>query len=111
MNQWNKLTTEEDFYALVEKSAEKPQLIFKDSLTCGISAYAKEKLVLSYDLIDGKADFNYLDLLNHRSISNLIAQVLGVTHQSPQIIILKDRQVTHHWSHHAIDARKISTVL
>ena len=36
-------------------------------------------------------DFYYLDLLNYRSISNEIAKHLNVTHQSPQIILIKDK--------------------
>jgi bacillithiol system protein YtxJ len=111
MKQWNIITTEEDVYALIEKSIERPQIIFKDSVTCGISQYAKERLTLGFDLIAEKADFNYLDLLSYRPISNLIAQVLGVTHQSPQIIILKDKKVVQMYSHHSIEPKKIATHL
>lgn len=111
MNQWNTITTEEDVQAIIEKSLERPQIIFKDSVTCGISQFAKEKLTLGFDAIEEKADFNYLDLLSYRPVSNFIAQVLGVTHQSPQIIILKDKQVVHTYSHHAIEPKKIATHL
>lgn len=61
MNDWIELSTEEDFNNLLERSVKKPQIIFKDSVTCGISAYAKEWLFQQYDLLQGKADFNYLD--------------------------------------------------
>lgn len=63
MNDWIELSTEEYFNNLLERSVKKPQIIFKDSVTCGISAYAKERLIQQYDLLQGKADFNYLDLL------------------------------------------------
>lgn len=103
MNDWKTLTEKEDFYTLLEKSAEKPQIIFKDSTTCGISAHAKERLRDGYAQIAGKAAFHYVDLLAFRSISNLIAQELKVTHRSPQIIVLKDKKVVYTTSHHAID--------
>lgn len=103
MNQWNTLTEKEAFYTLLEDSAEKPQIIFKDSTTCGISAHAKYKLQNGFEQIAGKAAFHYLDLLSFRPISNLIAQELKVTHQSPQIIVLKDKKVVYTTSHHAID--------
>ncbi len=111
MNEWNTITTEEELYALIEKSTVRPQIIFKDSVTCGISAYAKEKLTLGYDQIAGKADFYYLDLLSYRHISNLIAQVLEVRHQSPQVIVIKDRKPVHYYSHHAIEPGKIASHL
>lgn len=111
MNKWNIITNESDFEQLLEKSVNKPQIIFKDSVTCGISAYAKERLIQGYAHLDGKADFNYLDLLSFRPISNLIAQKLGVTHQSPQIIVVKSQNVVYTSSHHAINPEKIATYL
>lgn len=111
MKEWIKITTEEELYTLIEKSTVKPQIIFKHSVTCGISAFAKEKLTNGYDLLEGKADFYYLDLLSYRPVSNLIAQVTGVTHQSPQIIVLKDKTAVYQVSHHAIEAGKIAAFL
>ena len=47
--------------------------------------------------------FYYLDLLNHRDISNEIAQKFSVVHQSPQIVVIENGQVIHHASHDNID--------
>lgn len=105
------MQTEEDFYRVVEDSVKKPQIIFKDSTTCGISAHAKARLQEGYSQIEGKADFHYLDLLAFRPVSNLVAQELGVTHQSPQIIVLKDRKVVYTASHHAIQPGQIAAHL
>ena len=90
MENWIKITSEEEVKQIVEKSHEKAQIIFKDSVTCGISAYAKSRLVNGNELLIGKADFNYLDLLAYRSVSNFIAKFLEVVHQSPQIFVIKD---------------------
>lgn len=108
MNDWITVTSKEDLDTLLEASTEKPQIIFKDSLTCGISAHAKDKLQRGYDLLQGKAGFYYLDLLTYRPISNLIAQELQVTHQSPQIIVVKDRKAVYTTSHHAINPAVIA---
>lgn len=102
MKHWKILNAEEQLQAIIEDSYQSPQLIFKDSTTCGISAHAKEKLAESTDRLIGQATCYYLDLLQYRSISNLVAQQLGVTHQSPQVIVLKDGKVVYHVSHHAI---------
>lgn len=111
MNNWKKITTEEDVNTIINVSELKPQIIFKDSTTCGISAYAKERLEIGSDLITANADFNYLDLLTYRSVSNYIAKELNVTHQSPQIIVLKDKKVIFRDSHHSIEPEKIHKIL
>lgn len=111
MKNWIKLTTEAAISSIVAQSEQKPQVIFKDSTTCGISAHAKARLEDGYAQLDGKADFHYLDLLTYRPVSNLIAQELQVTHQSPQIIVLKDKQVVYTTSHHAIDPAVIAQYL
>jgi bacillithiol system protein YtxJ len=111
MKNWLPVKSEEDFYTIVENSATKAQIIFKDSMTCGISAHAKERLKDGYSLLEGKADFNYLDLLSFRPISALIAKELMVTHQSPQIVVLKDKKVVYTASHHAINPASIAEYL
>ena len=108
MKNWNPITTTQDVLTIIENSVEKPQIIFKDSVTCGISAYAKERLVSGNDLLIAKADFNYLDLLSYRSVSNFIADELNVIHQSPQIIVLKNKEVVYRVSHHSIQAEDIA---
>jgi len=111
MQNWKNITSAEDLDRIITASETKPQIIFKDSTTCGISAHAKERLKDGYALIEDKADFHHLDLLSFRSISNLIAQTLQVTHQSPQIIVLKDRKVVYTSSHHAISPAEIAWYL
>lgn len=107
MKNWINIKSNEDVQTIVEKSFEKPQIIFKDSLTCGISAYAKSKLESGNALLEGKADFNYLDLLALRPVSNFIEQELKVRHQSPQIIVLKDGKVNYSVTHHSINPEVI----
>ena len=111
MKNWNPITTEQDVHNIIENSNNKPQIIFKDSVTCGISAYAKERLISGNEVLIAKADFNYLDLLSYRSVSNFIADELSVIHQSPQIIVLKNGEVVYRVSHHSIQADDIAKYL
>lgn len=107
MNNWKPILTEQDVLDIIEQSTEKPQILFKDSVTCGISAFAKERLENDNELLIDIADFNYLDLLAHRDISAFITSELSVIHQSPQIIVVMDKKVIFRVSHHSIDAKKI----
>ena len=108
MKEWEKLESEEDFYAVLDRSETKPQIIFKDSVSCGISAHAKDRLRQGHEQIEGKADFHYLNLLAFRSLSRLVAEELGVTHQSPQILVIRDRSAVYTASHFAIEAADIA---
>ena len=111
MKNWKNITTEEDVNAILTASEHKPQIIFKDSTTCGISAYAKERLENGNEIMTETADFNYLDLLTYRNVSNYIAKELNVIHQSPQIIVIKNKEVVFKDSHHTIEPAKIKKYL
>ena len=45
----------------------------------------------------------FLDLLNFRDISNRIASMFNVRHQSPQILMIKDGNSIYNASHENID--------
>ncbi|MBL0097110.1 MAG: bacillithiol system redox-active protein YtxJ [Bacteroidetes bacterium] len=107
MKNWKTITSEDDVRNIINASTLKTQIIFKDSHSCGISAYAKERLAEGSNLLAEKAEFNYLDLLRFRDVSNFISSELDVTHQSPQIIVIKDKKVVYRDSHHSIQPGKI----
>lgn len=98
---WNNITTEEQIETLVKESENTPVLIFKHSTRCSISSMVKDRVERSWNL-EGKVKPYYLDLIQYRSISNLIAQKFNVEHQSPQAIVLKDGMVHYDASHMAI---------
>ncbi|MEY3322898.1 MAG: hypothetical protein RLZZ417_2481 [Bacteroidota bacterium] len=101
-NSWTHLTEEKQLDELITLSDDNPVFIFKHSTTCGISAQAKENLEIGTKNTDKKFLFYYLDLLKFRSVSNEIASRFEVHHQSPQIILLKNRKVIFTTSHHKI---------
>ena len=107
MESWIHITEERQLETIKESSKSKPAVIFKDSVTCGISAHAKHKLTSAWDFDTSEIDFYYLDLLSFRNISNKIAQEFAVTHQSPQILVLKDTKVVDHFSHQSISVDRI----
>lgn len=105
---WQLLNTEAGLEDLKIKSANKPQIIFKHSTRCSISAVAKRRLERNWNIDDNQADIHYLDLIAYRSISNKIADDFGVTHQSPQILIIKNGQSVFDTSHNDIDVETIA---
>ena len=100
-NNWKILDRLEQIEEIIDASFKKTQVIFKHSVTCGISAGAKYRLEKDWEPQE-EFDFYYLDLLAYRPVSNEVADRLGVIHQSPQVIIVKDGKATSKASHHAI---------
>ncbi len=97
---WIELLDEEGLQLINKKSLTKPQVIFKHSTTCSISQMIKGRLDRSLE--QDSIDFNYLDLLHHRNISNKIAEDYNVQHESPQILIIKNGECVYDESHNAI---------
>lgn len=108
---WNQLTSIEQLNQLVLSVQTKPVLIFKHSTRCGISSMALNSFRMSWSSDNELADLYMLDLLNHRDVSNEIAMLTGVMHQSPQVIVLSKKEVIYDASHSQIDTRKIESIL
>ncbi|RQO30637.1 bacillithiol system redox-active protein YtxJ [Taibaiella sp. KBW10] len=98
---WKPLTNIQELDLIEEQSKTQPQLIFKHSTQCNISADAEE------ELNKGSVDAYYLDLLAHRNISDEIARRYGVTHQSPQVLIIANGACVYHESHWRIKTPKV----
>lgn len=111
ISDWKVLDNLDQIPQLVADSFSKPVAIFKHSTSCGISAQAKFKLEQGWDFDPQTLDFYYLDLLQNRPVSNQIALELEITHQSPQLIVLKDGKPIFHTSHHRISLSGLHNVL
>lgn len=111
---WKSLTELNELDAVTEFSFKKPVFIFKHSTRCGISRMVLKQFEKLYDIEKEKAEGYYLDLLEYRPISNEIALRFGITHQSPQLILIKNGEAIYDASHQDIDAeslkKKIETI-
>lgn len=87
-------------------SNERPVVIFKHSTRCSVSRMALKQFENEFDLSD-TLDAYFLDLLEHRDISNEIASRFGVHHQSPQLLLIKEGKSVYDVSHSDIDAEEL----
>lgn len=55
--------------------------------------------------------FYLLDLIQHRSLSNAIAQQFNVVHESPQLLLIKDGECILDASHTGISADEVLSML
>lgn len=104
---WNSISGTGKFESILQKSDEKPQLIYKHSHRCSVSFMAKKQLKEFAEEISNKANLFMIDVIHQRDLSNAIASELNVRHESPQVIILKDQGVIWKGSHWEIKGKDI----
>lgn len=93
---------------LLEAAKETPVWFFKHSLTCPISAGAwSEFRRFAADQDGDGAVFALIEVQTARPVSNALAERLGVRHQSPQAILLRESRVAWHASHYDIDLKAL----
>lgn len=97
MAKYTQITKQEDFDQVWENSANHPVIVFKHSITCPISANAFEEFK-SY-MEDAEEEAHYLIVSEVRDVSNQIAETTNIQHQSPQILLIKDKNVVWDASH------------
>lgn len=107
---WETLTELHQLEQIVKQSVEKPILIFKHSTRCSISRMALRQFENSFEFQDKFTPY-FLDLLAYRPVSNEIAVLFDVMHQSPQLIVIKDGKAVYDASHSAINAEDLKRFL
>jgi len=103
---WTELTDMAQLAAIAEESKTQPVVIFKHSIRCSISSMAKTRL--EREAQPQGIKFYYLDLINHRDISNKVAEMFSVHHESPQVLLIKNGECVYEESHNGIDMAEIA---
>ncbi|MFT4739220.1 MAG: bacillithiol system protein YtxJ [Cyclobacteriaceae bacterium] len=107
---WNTLTTIDELDEAIKVSDKQPVLIFKHSTRCSISSAALDRLQRKWEGQDlSTVAPYYLDLIAYREISNEITQKLGIYHQSPQALLIKEGKVIYEESHFSISCEEIAS--
>jgi thioredoxin 1 len=98
--------------AAIEESRRRPVILFKHSRTCGISCDALDELLAHLDQqVDAEAAYKVITVQSHRHVSDDAERRLGVRHETPQAILLKDAKPVWKASHFRITADALSRAL
>ena len=102
---WNQLTTLSQLSDLLSISETQPVLIFKHSTRCSISSSALDRIERKWNDASDTAVVQpwYLDLIAYREISNQIAVDYQVEHQSPQVLLIHNRNCVYSATHYDIN--------
>ncbi len=96
---------------LLAESHARPVLLFKHSYTCGTSAFALDELRAF--IAEAPRDVHYamVAVQTHRALSSSVAATLGIRHETPQVLLLRNGQVAWHASHYRVTAEALTRAL
>jgi bacillithiol system protein YtxJ len=97
--------------AAIAESLERPVLLFKHSRTCGISCEALDELHAHLERGRVDAGYKMITVQSHRRVSDTVAERLGIRHETPQAILLRDGEPVWSASHFRITAAELTRVL
>ena len=84
--------------SLMTDSKQKPVIVFKHSNACSISSRAYREMEKV------EADVNILVVQSAREVSRELANLTGVRHETPQVIVLRDGKAVWNASHFDVQA-------
>src|SRR5918993_2514224 len=100
---------------LLTESRQRPLLLFKHSYSCGISAEALDELMdhLNSDRQGPGAAVRYamVTVQTHRDLSNAVASKLGIRHETPQALMIRDGRVVWTASHFRVTAKAVDAAV
>jgi len=89
---------------MTEKSLPPTCLVFKHSTTCGISAGAAREV----QAMTTEVPIYWVNVREQRELSNWVAETYGVTHESPQLILIRDGKAVQTWSHYDVHRSQVN---
>jgi len=98
-------------HAAIAESRDRPVLLFKHSRSCGISCEALDELHAHLEQGTPSASYKLITVQSHRHVSDEAATRLGVRHETPQAILLRDGKPVWKASHFRITADALSQAL
>jgi bacillithiol system protein YtxJ len=106
---WIQLENEAQIDQIKSESQNKPVLIFKHSTRCSISSTALARLERNWSKNESSEAISpyYLDLIRFRNVSDQIARSFSVSHESPQVLLIHNKECVYNTSHLDINADTI----
>lgn len=104
---WIELSSPEQVEEIRNRSFQSPILVFKHSTSCSISLMVKMRLDQQWAF---DVPSYYLDLKSYRQVSNLVADVFSVHHESPQVLVIRDGECVFDASHFDVQVAELNEI-
>lgn len=102
MTKVREIENEDEMRALVEESKGATVVLFKYSPTCGISQVAQEAWEAWVGSAPDGAVLARCDVIGAKPAARGVTSWLGMLHQSPQVLVLREGACAAHTSHYSI---------
>jgi bacillithiol system protein YtxJ len=101
----------DELEAAIAESCERPVFLFKHSRSCGVSCEALDELHAHVERAGGQAGYKLITVQSHRRLSEEAATRLGIRHETPQAILLREGRPVWSASHFRITKGQLDGVL
>jgi bacillithiol system protein YtxJ len=102
MTTLTELHSADDLERALTESEHHPVLLFKHSLTCPISSRAFREFQSYLENANPGVGYDLITIQTSRPVSDQVASRLGIEHQSPQAILVKNGKPVWSASHFEI---------
>jgi bacillithiol system protein YtxJ len=96
---------------LLAESADRPLLLFKHSTRCGVSAEAMDELQVHLESAGPSVRYAVLTVQTHRALSDAVSARLGIRHETPQVILIRDSRAVWSASHFRVNAAALDRAI
>ena len=86
-------------------------LVFKHSTRCGISRFAYAEVMKYLESCRADICLFIVDVIKNKHISKEIQKKTGITHESPQVLLIKSGAVIWHDSHWNITEQNLKKAI
>ncbi len=104
-NKFSKLANREALQAIISNSYDHPIVIFKHSTSCSLSSVAYQELQKL------NVEVSFIEVQTSRDVSQELAKITGIRHESPQVIIFRNGNAVWDASHFGVKASAVLEAL
>ena len=103
--------SEDDIQHIIKSSFHRPVLIYKHSHRCSTGMLALSRIERDWGVMQDVVTPYMVNVIHERPISQKIAELLGIRHESPQVLLIRDGKCVYHESHLSISLSEAKQTL
>lgn len=108
---FKEITGSQELAQILEESCQRQIILFKHSTTCPTSSRAWQEVQNFIQESSDEVLVGMIKVIESRPVSNQVTEELGLKHQSPQVLLVRERKVLWHASHQEVTQAKITKAL
>jgi bacillithiol system protein YtxJ len=108
---FKEITCSQELEQILDESCQRQIILFKHSTTCPTSSRAWREVQNFIKESSDEVLVGMIKVIESRPVSSQATEVLGLKHQSPQVLLVSDRKALWHASHQEVTQAKLMKAL